>query len=205
MTMPPVEPSGSAGGIGVPELPSRELMAADRVLLHPGVEQALRRAQQQGWIGPGPLRRSVAHALEFLAYLPEDPDGPLVDLGSGGGLPGLVLTVERPTWAVTLVDADLARADALRRAVRSVGSTAVVVHGRAEDLARRTAGSWAAVTARSFARPSVTAPLAGRLLRPGGVLVATASVAEPWGHDVLERAGLRPLPAPAGWVVATTA
>ena len=47
--------------------------------------------------------RHVADALTALPLL-EGEDGPLADVGSGGGVPGLVLAIARPAWPVTLVE-----------------------------------------------------------------------------------------------------
>ena len=88
--------------------------------------------QDRGAIGTTSLDDAVVHAERYVALLPL---GPLTvaDLGSGGGLPGLVIAVRRPDLSMVLVERRLARADQLRRAVRALGVTdRVEVH--ADDV-----------------------------------------------------------------------
>lgn len=155
---------------------------------------ALATIQSRGAIGEASLTRAVEHADHFVRALPPDTRT-LVDLGSGGGLPGLVIAVRRPDVHLTLVERRATRADLLRRAVVALGVGAHVdVAG--EDVAvtaRRLAGTVDVVTARSFAAPEITARWAGELLRPGGRLI----VAEPpqddparWPEALLDRTGL---------------
>lgn len=104
------------------------------------------------------------------------PEGVLVaDLGSGGGLPGLVLAERHP--AVVLIEASQRRADHLRWAVQRLGwGNRVRVEGRpAEEVGRDPGlrGTFGAVTARSLGAPATTAELAAPLLAVGGVLLVT--------------------------------
>jgi 16S rRNA (guanine527-N7)-methyltransferase len=121
-----------------------------------------------------------------------------LDLGSGGGLPGLVLGVLAwPTTPMLLVDAQERRAVALQAAtVRMACEDRIEVrHGRAEDLARLEPlrQAFDTVVARSFGPPAVTAECATGFLSPGGRLV----VSEPpygrgrWPEDGLAMLGLR--------------
>jgi 16S rRNA (guanine527-N7)-methyltransferase len=107
-----------------------------------------------------------------------------VDLGSGGGVPGLVLATALPGWRWALVETGGRRADFLDRAVARLGldDRVRVVHARAEDVGRdpEARGAADAVTARSFGPPAVAAECAAPLLRAGGVLV----VSEPPGGGV---------------------
>ena len=114
-----------------------------------------------------------------------------------------MIAVARPDLWVTLVERRQQRADLLRRAVAALDLTAtVVVHGEdVASLARRAAGTFAIVTARSFAAPTVTARWASVLLATGGLLL----VSEPpepdhsrWPADVLERHHLLDLGADQG-------
>jgi 16S rRNA (guanine527-N7)-methyltransferase len=63
----------------------------------------LARARDLGFFGPGPVLDQLAHAEAFVSAIAARP-GPVLDLGSGGGLPGLVLAVRRPDLEVVLVD-----------------------------------------------------------------------------------------------------
>jgi len=135
---------------------------------------ALRAIQARGAIGEASLERAIVHAEQFVAALP-DGLSTLVDLGSGGGLPGLVIAVRRPELHVTLVERRQSRADLLSRAVRSLelGAHVVVLASDVRTLGESDPGSFDAVTARSFAAPPITARWAGILLRSGGRLVVS--------------------------------
>jgi 16S rRNA (guanine527-N7)-methyltransferase len=152
-------------------------------------------ARELGFLGPGPVETSRDHATAFVAPLADRPPGLGIDLGSGGGVPGLVLAIALPAWRWELVEAGERRAAFLRRAVGrlGLGDRVQVRHQRAEDLGRtREARARAdAVTARSFGPPAVTAECAAPLLRTGGLLV----VSEPPGGAAgrWDRAGLAAL------------
>lgn len=123
-----------------------------------------------------------------------DLTGTVVDLGSGGGLPGLVLAVARPDLHLVLLDARAVRCRFLEAAVQDLGLDAEVVEGRAELAGRGPhRGSAEAVVARSFGAPAATAECGAPLLRLGGRLV----VSEPpdpdpyrWPADGVARLGL---------------
>jgi 16S rRNA (guanine527-N7)-methyltransferase len=168
----------------------------------PAVVTALDEARARGFIGDGQDVGALAeHARGFVGPI---ADAALVlDLGSGGGVPGLVVAALRPDATVTLLDASVSRTDWLRRVVGRLGwgDRVVVVTGRAEDLAHDATwrGSQDAIVARSFAPPLVTAEVASALLRLGGRLV----VSEPpmpdpgrWPAAALVEVGLRRRPWP---------
>jgi len=138
--------------------------------------------------------------------------GRVVDLGSGGGIPGLVLAAE---WAgggvdgvaLALVDANQRRVAFLRRAVRMLGFGNVqVVHQRGEELGRDLAwrGRVGLVVARSFGPPAVLAECAAPLLRVGGHLLVSeppdSSQEDPaaarWPEAGLRQLGQRSLSRP---------
>src|SRR3546814_14662358 len=81
----------------------------------------LERSRRLGFLGPGPVEDHVRHAQGFLDAL-EGVTGRVVDLGSGGGVPGLVLVVERPELSVVLLDAMAKRCAFLREAVAARGA-----------------------------------------------------------------------------------
>ena len=70
-----------------------------------------------GFLGPGPIAAHIEHAAGFLRAL-ADVAGTVVDLGSGGGVPGLVLAVARPDLALVLLEAMASAAASSREAVR---------------------------------------------------------------------------------------
>ena len=136
----------------------------------------LEEARELGLLGPGPVARQHEHALDLARGIGAF-DGRVLDLGSGGGLPGLVLFDGWPEATGVLLDAQRRRCDFLARAVATLDlATRVAVEcGRAEALARdeRLRGSFDLVVARSFGPPAVTAECSVGFLRSGGSLVVT--------------------------------
>ncbi|WP_370325888.1 16S rRNA (guanine(527)-N(7))-methyltransferase RsmG [Euzebya sp.] len=97
-----------------------------------------------------------------------------VDLGTGGGLPGLVAAILRPRVGWTLIDARQKKVDAVSEFIDVLGlENARAVAGRAEVLAHDDAfrGLYDGVVSRALARLDVTAELARGFLRPRGRLV----------------------------------
>ena len=154
---------------------------------------ALGRAREQGFLGEGDLEVQLRHAFGFAeaAAAAGLPTGPvtLLDLGSGGGVPGLVLAAAWPTCQVTLLDANVRRCAFLREAVAACGweGRAVVVEARAEEAARQPTlrHGLQLVVARSFGPPAVVAECAAPFLRTGGLLIVSEP---PPGPDVAEEA-----------------
>ncbi len=82
------------------------------------------------------------HYVDSLSPLQKDgllaAGASVIDVGSGAGFPGIPLAVARPDLRVTLLDAQLKRVGFLKEAVSRLGLANVrVIHGRAEDVARR--------------------------------------------------------------------
>jgi 16S rRNA (guanine527-N7)-methyltransferase len=102
----------------------------------------------------------------------------LVDLGSGAGLPGIVLAMLLPGVRVTLLEPLARRVEFLQQSVADLGLANVeVVRGRAEELAGHLAGD--IVTARAVAPLGKLAGLSLGVARPGGrVLAIKGSTAE---------------------------
>lgn len=162
------------------------------------LELVLERSQGLGFLGPGPLEFHLVHARGFATAWAGPPPARAVDLGSGGGLPGLVLASLWPATSWILLDSMERRTAFLGEAVATLGLQARVVRQRAEAFARDPGARGVAdlVTARGFGPPAVTAECAAGLLRPGGLLV----VSEPpgtdtgrWPAEPLSELGLRPL------------
>ena len=105
------------------------------------------------------------HLLDSLAILPHVGDGPLLDVGSGGGLPGIPLAIARPDLAVCMVDTVQKKTTFLQQAVIELGLKNVTVHhARVEEMV----GQFAQITARAFAELSLFVDLTRHLLAPGG-------------------------------------
>jgi 16S rRNA (guanine527-N7)-methyltransferase len=139
----------------------------------PSLLAQLERARTLGFLGPGPVEAHVTHAEAFLAAL-STTAGLVIDLGSGGGVPGLVVGVSRRDLRVVLVEARGVRCRFLEDAVAALGLDGEVRHGRAEELGRsELRGTASAVVARGFGPPSATAECGAPLLRVGGLLVVS--------------------------------
>lgn len=114
------------------------------------------------------------HIIDSLSGLlvPQVPSAPaIVDLGSGGGFPGLVLAAALPSTSVTLVESEGRKADWLRRAGARFPNVRVVPD-RSENLARDERDGYPLVTARALGSLPVVMELAAPLMAPGGSLVA---------------------------------
>ncbi|MFZ9881132.1 MAG: 16S rRNA (guanine(527)-N(7))-methyltransferase RsmG [Phycisphaerales bacterium] len=125
--------------------------------------------------------RHVPESRRFAATLPGP--GRLLDLGSGGGFPGMVIAVVRPDLDVHLLEATHKKADFLERTGAALGIPVTVHNGRAEDLARGPlAGGFDVVTARAVAPLERLVVLAAPFLRPGGTLHALKG--ERWREEL---------------------
>jgi 16S rRNA (guanine527-N7)-methyltransferase len=127
-----------------------------------------------GLIGPRESGRLwERHLLNCVAVAALVPPGSLVvDVGSGAGLPGIVLAIARPDLRIALVEPMLRRAAFLQSVVTDLQLGGVeIFHARAEEVVK---GGPAAdvVTARAVAKVERLAALAAPLLRPGGELLA---------------------------------
>lgn len=164
----------------------------------PALMGALDRARRLGVLGPGPVEAHIKHAQAFVVALQPIPAGStVVDLGSGAGVPGLILVEARPDLQIVLLDAMRKRTALLEEAVASLAATdrCQVVTGRAEDVGRSALrGTAAAVTARSFGRPAVTAECGSPLLAVSGVLIVSEPPEEEdrWPSEGLLSLGLVP-------------
>ena len=147
--------------------------------------RALEESRARGFLGPGAIELQIAHSEGFAhcweGHSPTPPES-FLDLGSGGGLPGLVL-LQRWACRAVFIDSMEKRTNFLREVLERTGAPlgGQVVTGRAEDLARdpQFASTFDLVTARSFGPPAVVAECAVRFLKIGGVLV----VSEPPDDD----------------------
>lgn len=137
----------------------------------------------------------ILDSLLWLGVLPA-PAAPLLDIGSGAGVPGLVLKLARPEWAVTLVDANRRRANFLRHLARQLELTGLgVEEARAETLAESPAhrAAYRTVTMRAVTAPERAAALARPFLVPDGRLVMSLGPrARPSGGRMCEAALVEP-------------
>lgn len=160
------------------------------------VRRWLERSRELGFLGPGPIDDHIEHALGFAEVVGATPEG-VVDLGSGGGVPGLVLAATWQATAFVLLDSNERRTGFLREAVDGLGwaGRVDIVRLRAEVAGRDGGlrGRFPVVVARSFGAPPVTAECAAPLLRLGGRLVVSEppEASERWPIEALALLGLR--------------
>jgi 16S rRNA (guanine527-N7)-methyltransferase len=109
-------------------------------------------------------RALVDDALRALPLLRAE-DGPVVDVGSGTGSPGVPLAVELPDRSFVLLEAERRKCEFLARAVAELPNVEVV-WGRAES---QPVDSFGVALAKALAKPPVAAELCLPLVRPGGV------------------------------------
>jgi 16S rRNA (guanine527-N7)-methyltransferase len=138
----------------------------------------------EDWPGlvAGPAARLVDDSLVLLDHL--DGAHRIVDVGSGGGLPGLPLKIVRPDLEMTLVEADQAKAAFLVQACASLGLKDVdVVARRAEEVGQdpRYRETFDVAVARALAPMRILVELCLPLVRVGGRLLAQKTEAEDVG------------------------
>jgi 16S rRNA (guanine527-N7)-methyltransferase len=120
-------------------------------------------------------------------------EGPIVDVGSGGGVPGIPLAVSLPNREVTLLEAIGRKCDFLREWAQP---NVRVVQGRAEE---QETDAYGVAVAKALAKPPVAAEWCLPLVRPGGAVVLwvgpsvdrarVARVAEQVGGELAESSG----------------
>ncbi len=130
----------------------------EEVLAEPGVT---------GIADPDEARRALladaARATPIVAACP----GPVIDVGSGGGTPGIPLAVELPERSFTLLEAQRRKCDFLSRIAGELPNV-TVVWGRAEKQPTDTYG---VALAKALAKPPVAAELCLPLVRPSGIAI----------------------------------
>ncbi len=139
-------------------------------------------AQDLGLIGPGPLEAHLDHSHAWAEALGA-PASTFLDLGSGGGVPGLALALEWPEAHATLLDSRHRCASWIEDASTRLGWESRVtticeraeISGRDPDLRE----AFPLLVARGFGPPAVTAECGSPFVSIGGRL----SVSEPPGGD----------------------
>jgi len=146
---------------GILERWLEELVATPGLTAIPSVEEA---------------RRSLAEDALAAAALVRGSPGPVVDVGSGGGSPGIPLALALPDRPFTLLEAERRKCAFLERWAAELPNVEVV-WGRAEDQA---VDSFGVALAKALAKPPVAAELCLPLVRLGGVAILwVGETAEP--------------------------
>jgi 16S rRNA (guanine527-N7)-methyltransferase len=128
-------------------------------------------AVERGLIGPREVDRiwdrHIFNSLPLVTLMPKGAT--VIDIGSGAGLPGIVLGLARPDLQITLLEPLERRANFLSEVITQLGLTNLeVVRGRAEQHKSR----YQLVTARAVAPLPKLMQISWRLIAPGGKLLA---------------------------------
>lgn len=160
------------------------------------------------------LSRHALTSLIALSLIRDTDDGEVMDVGSGGGFPGIPLKICLPRTPITLVESSRKKALFLQHAVQELGLSGInVLNERAEMLCRDPAhgGRYVSVTVRAVAHLKEVIRLSLPLLAPGGRLLAfkgrtaeaeakeSSASLEKWGGRIVgieEKRGLRLSPRP---------
>ena len=173
------------------------------------VRNALLESQRLGFLGDREIDDVIEHARAFVRAL-DQMHGVVADLGSGGGIPGLVIAHDRPELQLMLIDRRSKRTDFLDRMVRRLGwsDRVTVVNADVTALveAKEADGSVPSVVvdaavARGFGPPQMTLTLASRLVRPGGrIVISEPPEGDRWSQDLLTDLCVRRIDGGAGTV-----
>jgi 16S rRNA (guanine527-N7)-methyltransferase len=168
-----------------------EAEAAGRLMDYLGLLERWGRVHNLSAIDPG-LQAVQQHLLDSLAVVPSldrhrPEGGVLLDVGSGAGLPGVVIAIVRPQWQVITIDSVEKKASFVAQVAIELGLNRLeALHGRAESLGDPQATGtlatrrWAQVApqgadvviSRAFASLADFVRLTARCLAPGGVWLA---------------------------------
>jgi 16S rRNA (guanine527-N7)-methyltransferase len=125
---------------------------------------------ERGLIGPKEgdriWERHIANCIPITTILPENVR--LVDIGSGAGLPGIVIALARPDLKVSLVEPLQRRVDFLNEVVAELGIPVEVIRGRAERVKKQ----FEIVTARAVAPLEKLINISWHMIPRGGSLMA---------------------------------
>jgi 16S rRNA (guanine527-N7)-methyltransferase len=125
---------------------------------------------ERGLIGPkeGEIiwERHIANCLPITTLLPQGAS--VLDIGSGAGLPGIVIALARPDLKVTLLEPLQRRVDFLNEVIKELKLDITVIRGRAESIK----GSFSVVTARAVAPLPKLLTVSWHLVAPGGAVMA---------------------------------
>jgi 16S rRNA (guanine527-N7)-methyltransferase len=128
---------------------------------------------ERGLIGPREgeriWERHIFNCLPITQLLPQEAS--LFDIGSGAGLPGIVIALARPDLKVTLIEPLERRVEFLNEAVAAIAASGVeiaVIRGRAQDVKK----SADFVTARAVAPMEKLKKMSWHMVKTGGSLLA---------------------------------
>ncbi|WP_306392340.1 16S rRNA (guanine(527)-N(7))-methyltransferase RsmG [Telluria beijingensis] len=147
-----------------------------------------------------PMQMVTHHLLDSLAAVPAFSEARnVLDVGAGGGLPGIVLAITRPDMKVAMIDTVHKKTAFLTQVKAELGLTNVTVHTmKVQDL--QVSDKFDVITSRAFADLSDFVEWSGHLLQEGGKFIALKGVAPSEERERLPQAwkvsGLQPLQVP---------
>jgi len=169
-----------------PSLPERRLLERYLDLLYAESNHVnlTRVARSDAWA------RHIEESLDLVSCRNWAPSERVLDLGSGGGLPGIPLAIAAPQLSVGLIERDLAKATFLLHCLGQLGLIGVRVFARdARELARSQGFERADVLVSRAALPALDLlQIARRLLRPGGEGMVHVGPAVSLTEGLMERA-----------------
>jgi len=162
---------------------------------------ALLDAQRLGFLGSRPIPEVIEHARGFVRALRARENDRVIesvlDLGSGGGVPGLIIAHDLPAIHLTLLDRRAKRTDALERLVRRLGWQDRITVVCTDVTTFVPDHPFDAVVARGFGRPAFTLAQAARLVSDGGpIVISEPPDVDRWDDHLLAELGLRRVDTP---------
>lgn len=122
-----------------------------------------------------PERMLTHHILDSLALTPHVGAGPLLDVGSGAGFPGIPLAIVRPDLSVTVMDASQKKCGFMQQvAIELKLANVTVVHARVEAF--KAPQQFNQIVSRAFSQLTEFVRLSAHLLAPGGYWLAMKGV-----------------------------
>ena len=147
-----------------------------------------------------PMQMVTHHLLDSLAAVPAFKDeSNVLDVGAGGGLPGIVLAITRPDMKVAMIDTVHKKTAFLTQVKAELALSNVTVHTmKVQDL--QVSDKFDVITSRAFADLSDFVNWSGHLLQEGGKFIALKGVAPSEERERLPQewkvSGLQPLQVP---------
>lgn len=142
------------------------------------IQKILKSAVSEGFLTPNVAKNGLNHSVGFLSFKEKitlNQNDLAIDLGTGGGLPGLILSnLTICKWL--LIERSEKRSSFLKKAVRRLDlvDRVQILNKPAEEVARDFyRGTAKLVTSRSFGPPSLTAECAAPFLKKGGLMVVS--------------------------------
>lgn len=165
-----------SGEHAIAEIPSelvKSLFGPSFGAINVYAQKLFNEGEERGLIGPRELSRiwsrHLVNCAALLPYLPRR--GTVADIGSGAGLPGLVIAAARPDLDVYLIEAMERRCEWLAECVDEMGLDNVeILNNRSEELGRSLRTD--VVTARAVASMDKLVRLTSKMIAPGGKLLA---------------------------------